>query len=47
MEWGSWAEGPAERTASVDPLNLIQVMLAEGGVWKALGSMSRFWPRPR
>jgi len=27
---GELGSGPAERTTSVDPLNLIQVMLAEG-----------------
>jgi len=27
---GELGPGPAERTASVDPLNLIQVMLAKG-----------------
>jgi hypothetical protein len=27
---GELGEGPAERTPSVDPLNLIQVILAEG-----------------
>lgn len=29
-EEGELGTGPAERTVSVDPLNLIQIMLAEG-----------------